>query len=196
MSCFDSLLVSDVRAPVEQTDDGGALADGKKWYIAVVQTNCERRVLSNLEKMGVEAFIPIQRVYKMYKGKRREVEQIVIRSRVFVHIYPDNSSRTAIKRTMYVKKFVCYPGTYQDAAIPDEQINMFKYMLGTSNDKVVLTDDVKLGGKVRIARGTLCGLEGNICEVGKQKHICVGIRMDILGFACVKVELADLEMLE
>lgn len=196
MSCFEGPPVSDYRTPVNQTDEGGALHDGKRWYIAIVQTNCERKVLLNLKKIGVEAFIPVQRVGKMYQGKRREVEQVVIRSRVFIRICPDSSSRTAIKQTMYVKKFVCYPGTYQDAPIPDEQIDLFRYMLGTSDDKVVLTDNVKLGSRARIIRGVLCGLEGNICEVGTQKHICVGVRMDILGFACVKVELADLEILE
>lgn len=196
MVCSKKISKLDDCTSVSSTDDGGAMLDGRKWYIAIVQTNCERKVLSALERRGIEAFVPVQRVIKTCQGKQKEVEQVVLRSRVFVRIYPDSSSRTSIKKTIYVKKFVCYPGTYEDAIIPDSQIRLFQYMLGVLTEKIIFTGDLKLGSKVRVVRGALCGLEGRICELNMKNHVCVGIHMDILGIACVRVNLNDLEVLE
>lgn len=178
-------------------DDGGAVPDGRKWYIAIVQTNCERRVREQLEKLGIEAFVPTQTDVRIYRGRRREVERVLLRSRVCVRVLPDRQSRAYVKKMMYVKSFVTTPGTYQDAVIPERQMDMFKYMLGCSDVAVsIVVDDIKVGRYVRVARGCFQGLEGNICEVGGKNSPCVGIHLDMLGYACVTINVSDLEFLE
>lgn len=181
---------------VIETDDGGAVPDRRKWYIAIVHTNCELKVKNYLEQMGVEAFVPVQTHVRLIRGRRREVEQVVLRARVFVRTLPDSASRTRVKKTLFVKSFVTYPGTYQDAVIPDRQMEQFKYMLGCPDAAVVVTTDIKIGQRVRVARGYFKGMEGNVCEVGSHKNTCIGVGMDILGYACVSIDITDLEFLE
>ena len=177
-------------------DDGGAVADGKKWYAAIVHTNCEQRVKDYLEKMEVEAFVPVQTYVRLVRKRKKEVERAVIRSRVFVRCLPDSGSRTAVKKVLFVKDFVTYPGTYQDAVIPDRQMEQFKYMLGCSDVQVFVTDQVKMGQRVRVARGYFKDFEGNICEIPNRKGTYVGVNMNILGCACVSISMSDLELLD
>lgn len=181
---------------VTETDDGGAVPDGKKWYIAIVHTNCEQKVKGYLEKMDVEGFVPVQAYVRVIGKRKKEMERVVIRSRVFVRCLPDRASRTAVKKVLFVKDFVTYPGTYQDAVIPDRQMEQFKYMLGCNDAQVIVSDNVKMGQRVRVARGYFKGFEGNICELPNKKGTYVGVNMNILGCACVSINLSDLEMLE
>lgn len=99
------------------------------------------------------------------------MERVVIRSRVFVHCYPDSASRTVVKKVLFVKDFVTYPGTYQDAVIPDLQMEQFKYMLGYNDAQVIVSDNIKMGQQVRVARGYFKGFEGNICEIPNKKAL-------------------------
>ena len=179
-----------------ETDDGGAMPDGKQWYVAIVHTNCEKKVKSYLEKMGVEVFVPVQTYVRMVGKHKKEMERVVIRSRVFVRCYPDSASRTAVKKVLFVKDFVTYPGTCQDAVIPDQQMKQFKYMLGCSDVQVIVSDNIQMGHRVRVARGYFKGFEGNICELPNKKGTFVGVTMNILGCACVSISLSDLEFLD
>lgn len=182
--------------PVTETDDGGAVPDGKKWYAAIVHTNCEQRVKGYLEKMGEEAFVPVRTYVRMAGKRRKETERVVIRSRVFVRCLPAGASRTAVKKVLFVKGFVTYPGTYRDAVIPDRQMEQFKYMLGCGDAEVIVSGNVKLEQRVRVARGYFKGFEGNICKLPGRKGTYVGVNMDILGCACVSISLSDLEFPE
>lgn len=180
---------------VTETDDGGAVPDGKKWYVAIVHTNCEKKVKEYLEKMNIEAFVPVQTYIRMIGKRKKEMERVVIRSRVFVHCHPDRNSRTAVKKVLFVKDFVTYPGTYQDAVIPDQQMKQFKYMLGCSDAQIIVSDNIQMGQRVRVARGYFKGFEGNICEIPNKKGTYVGVNMNILGCACVSINLSDLEVI-
>lgn len=188
----DALFVS----PVTDTDDGGAIIGDKKWYVAIVHTNCEKKVKDYLEKMDIEAFVPVQTYVRMVGKRKKEVERVVIRSRVFVHCHPDKDSRTAVKKVLFVKNFVTYPGTYQDAVIPDRQMKQFKYMLGCSDAQIIMSDNIQTGQRVRVARGYFKDIEGNICKIPNKKGTYVGVNMNLLGCACVSINLSDLELLD
>ena len=101
-----------------------------------------------------------------------------------------------MKKVLFVKDFVTYPGTYQDAVIPDLQMEQFKYMLGYNDAQVIVSDNIKMGQQVRVARGYFKGFEGNICEIPNKKGTYVGVNMNILGCACVSISLSDLELLK
>lgn len=195
-ACADKTGNSFPSPTVTETDDGGAVPDRKRWYVAVVHTNCEQKVKGYLEKMGEEAFVPVQTRVRMAGKRRKEVEHVVIRSRVFVRCLPDRASRTAVKKVLFVKDFVTYPGTYRDAVIPDRQMDRFKYMLGYNDAQVIVSGNVKMGQRVRVARGYFKGFEGNICEIPNKKGTYVGVNMGILGCACVSISLSDLEFPE
>lgn len=196
MTCINNINERHQLTPTTQMDDGGAVPKDKKWYIAIVHTNCEQKVKAYLENMGVETFVPVQTHVRWIGKRKKEVERVVIRSRIFVRCCSDSASRTEVKKVLFVKDFITYPGTYQDAVIPDRQMDQFMYMLGCTDIPVVMSDNIKIGQRVRVARGYFKNVEGNICEIGGKKGTYVGVNMEILGCACVSINLSDLEFLE
>ena len=95
----------------------------------------------------------------------------------------------------YIRKILSYPGQWKAAVIPDDQINRLKFMLRHADAPVELMDQqLQVGETVRIVRGPLKGLEGELCYVKEDKPM-VAIRLECLGYACVNVSRTDLEAL-
>ena len=110
---------------------------------------------------------------------------------VFVHADKDE-----IKKLVYhsfIHKLLTYPGQKTPALIPDSQIENLKFMLTQSDTKVEMRHQVlKTGDRVRIIRGPLKGIEGDLCKVEAGKPM-VSVQIDCLGYACVSVEVGEVE---
>ena len=93
----------------------------------------------------------------------------------------------------FIRKILTYPGQKAAAVIPDEQIERLKFMLKQADAPVeLMPENLRVGDRVRIARGALKGLEGELCKSVPEKSM-VAIRIDGLGYACVSVSVGDLE---
>ena len=51
------------------------------------------------------------------------------------------------------------------------------------------------GDHVRIVRGPLQGLEGELCRIESEKPM-VAIQIECLGYACVNIDKSDLELID
>ena len=110
-----------------------------------------------------------------------------------VFIYTNEEQEKQIKRLPYIYKFLTYPGDSAPAIIPNEQIEQLKFMLNNADSDVVMNDNIyKLGEKVKISRGPLKGLEGELCYINPNKPM-VAIRIECLGYACVNVSKSNIE---
>lgn len=59
--------------------------DKAHWFIAIVRSNTERKIGEKLSAMGYPVFVATQTEIKLdRKGKKKQVERIVLRSMVFV----------------------------------------------------------------------------------------------------------------
>ena len=68
-------------------------------------------------------------------------------------------------------------------------------MLRHAESTVEMHDHVfKTGDQVRIVRGPLKDLEGELCRVESDKPM-VAVRIDCLGYACVSIEKSDVEII-
>lgn len=81
------------------------------------------------------------------------------------------------------------------AIIPDAQIEMLKFMLGNSDSPVNITQaDFKAGDKVRVLRGSLAGLEGEVTDMTKGKSELI-VRLDLFGCARLTIDTINLALL-
>lgn len=168
-----------------------------KWYVARMnRNNVEKATAERLAKQKYETYVATQKVLRVWKnGRRKEVEQVVIPSMVFIHCteaqrlvaaHDPNISRFLTNRASNV-------GARKVVTIPDDQINRLKYMLGASDEPVEFTPEVyHTGDKVRVVRGNLIGLEGEVTEAVDGKSTLI-INIDLLGSAKLKISTADLE---
>lgn len=91
----------------------------------------------------------------------------------------------------FIHKLLALPGSDEDkkrfaTPIPDNQIERLKFLLENAESEVTLVRNLKVGDTVRVVFGPLKGLEGVVSEAD-EKNTIVGIQIDGLGYACVKI---------
>ena len=168
-------------------------AHSKRWIAALVQSCLEKKVGERLDKLGVENYIPTQTVIRQWSDRKKKMERVVIPMIVFIHT--DEMTERRLRMQTYIRKILSYPGQWKAAVIPDAQIDRLKFMLRHAESSVeLLGQTLQVGEAIRVARGPLKGLEGEICQVQPDKPM-VAIRIDCLGYACVSIDKSDLEII-
>ena len=69
---------------VNGTNDGEAYP--KRWVAVLVQMNCEKKVASKLDKLGVTNYVPIQKEEHQWSDRKKTIERVVIPMIVFVYL--------------------------------------------------------------------------------------------------------------
>lgn len=179
-------------APVNGTDDREA--HPRHWVAALVQVRSEKAVGKKLQALGIENYVPTQWEIHQWSDRKKKVERVIIPMIVFIR-----TEKAHIKRLIlhpFIHKLITYPGQHTPAIIPDAQVESLKYMLRQSDAPVEMRERIfKTGDHVRIVRGPLKNLEGELCRVESEKSM-VAILIDCLGYACVSIDQSDIETLE
>lgn len=177
---------------VHGINDGEAYP--KRWVAALVQMNCEKKVAAKLDKMGIANYVPVQHEEHQWSDRKKKVDRVVIPMVVFVRLAQNEEDE--FRKLSFILKFITYPGSKELATpIPDEQIENLKFLLHNADAKVSIVENLKVGDKVRLVRGPMKGLEGELSYVEENKPI-VAIRIDGLGYACVSIEKINLEKIK
>ena len=144
---------------------GEGVARPKRWYVAMVRMHHEKKVAEKLGKLGIECFVPVQEEYHQWSDRAKKVLTPLIPMMVFVHV---------------------------DGL---EQMNRFKFMLDYSEELISMNSaPLARGEKVRVIKGPLAGLEGELVHVdGKSK---IAVRLDVLGCACVDMPRGFVEPIQ
>lgn len=173
---------------VNGTDDREA--HSKRWVAALVQVRSEKAVGKKLEVLGIENWVPTQMEVHQWSDRKKKIERVVIPMIVFIR-----TEESAIKSLAYhsfIYKLVTLPGQKTPTIIPDSQIENLRFMLKQTETPVEMKERIfKTGDHVRIVRGPLKDLEGELCMVEADKPM-VAILIDSLGYACVSIDKSDL----
>ena len=140
---------------------GSSVARSKRWLVAIVRICHEKKTGERLTKMGIENFLPIQQEVHQWSDRRKIVDRVLLPMMIFVHV-------------------------------PDQQMLRFKFMLDYSDETISMsTSPLAPGEKIRVIKGPLAGLEGELVHVnGKSK---VAVRLTMLGCACVDIPAGCVE---
>lgn len=169
------------------------------WYVAIVKNNTEKSVAEKLALSGHECYVPTQNEIRVWKnGRKSIVERVVIPTMVFINC--TESSRKEIVRHPYILRFLTNragatmnAGNKPLAIIPDAQIQKLMFMVGNSDAPVVFSSTpYKKGDWVKVIRGKLAGLEGEVQSVD-DKHSEVIVNIDYLGNARLTIETINIE---
>ena len=122
----------------------------------------EKKVAERLDKMGIENFVPVQQEIHQWSDRRKVVESVLLPMMVFVHVNP--------KERKEVLGF--------------STVSRYMVMRGDSSP-------LARGEKVRVVKGPLTGLVGELVNVdGKSK---IAVRLNMLGCACVNMPIGYVE---
>ena len=158
-----------------------------RWYAIYTSSRHEKVVANQLEQRGIESFLPLYRSWHRWKDRRKLVELALFPSYVFVRM--EAQKRLRVLQVPGVVNLVSFNG--EPAALPEQEINALRSGL----EHQVYAEPhpyLKVGRKVRVARGPMAGAEG-ILSRKKDKHRVV-ISIDVLMRSiAVEVDGNDVE---
>ena len=172
------------------TGTGEGVAHSKRWYIALVRMHHEKKVAERLEKMGIENFVPVQEEIHQWSDRRKKVETVLLPMMVFVHA--NAAERKEVLSFSTVSRYMVMRGESTPAVIPDEQMARFRFMLDYSEEVISMNSaPLARGEKVRVIKGPLTGLVGELVTVDGRSKIAV--RLNMLGCACADMPVGYVE---
>ena len=176
------------RLPADVTGNGVALS--KRWMIAQVRIYHEKKTSERLTKMGIENYLPIQKQTHFWSDRRKKIDHVVIPMKIFVHVDPQEQKE--VLTLSAVSRYMVLHGESTPAIVPEAQMEKFKFMLDYSEETVNISDTpLRPGETIRVIKGPLRGLEGELVTLnGKTK---IAVRLDMLGCASVDMPIGFVE---
>lgn len=158
----------------------------KKWLVAYVRLHHEKKTAERLTAMNIENFLPVQEEIRQWTYRKKKIER-------FVHV--DAAERSQVLTLSAISRYMVLHGEHTPAVIPDEQMERFKFMLDYSDEAVEMCAAPLVPGElIRVVKGPLKGLEGELVEVdGKAKVV---VRLDLLGCAGVDMPVGFVEKMK
>ena len=172
---------------------GRSVAHSKRWLVAQVRICHEKKTSERLTKMGIENFLPVQQETHQWSDRRKVVDHVLIPMMLFVHVDPVEQKEALTLSS--ISRYMVLRGESTPAVIPDEQMARFRFMLDYSDETISMsTSPLSPGEKIRVIKGPLKGLEGELVTInGRSK---VAVRLAMLGCACVDMPIGCVESLE
>lgn len=153
-----------------------------KWFAVLTRVKAEKLVAAFLSEKKIQAYVPLQKVARIYGRKRRVVTLPLIYRYVFVKII--KSDYIPVLETPHVEGFLKFK---QDLiAIPDYEIEWLQKITGENVAFNVESRPYSVGDEVVVVSGNLTGIRGKLIKsLGKNEllielnHIGIGLRMSI-----------------
>ena len=171
-----------------------------KWYVAFVGHNTEKACRDRLQQLGYESYVASQEeIHEWKNGRKKKVERVVISTLLFVRV--TEKQRREVVNLPFIKYFLTDKarstntfGHHPLAVIPDSQMQQLRFMLFNADEPVgFVTEHLRLGDHIRVARGSLKGLEGNVVRYKDGSSYLVA-QIESLGYAMVKIAIEDIEI--
>lgn len=158
------------------------------WYVAYTMSKAERKVKERLDKAGVETYLPLQSVVRLWNDRKKQVSIPVIPGCIFVRVSTQDIS--TVSTTQGVTFLLKEAGQF--ASISNEQMDTFKRVVEHADNFVEFASaSFQPGVSVRIARGQLKGLVGELVDCQGCNKLM--LRIDGLGYALVAVPVDCVE---
>ena len=143
------------------------------WYALYVKSRSEKKVLSQLEDMGLEAFLPLVTRIKQWSDRKKKVEEPLFKSYVFVR--SSEKDYIPILNVYGVVKFISFE--HKAVVVPESQIVAIKRYIDNFEEEEnnVKNAELKEGQLVRIIAGPMMGLIGKLKAIDGKKRLIVYI---------------------
>lgn len=130
---------------------------GPRWYAVRTRSRHEKMVTQQLDRAGLEAFLPVVTEVHKWSDRNRQVEVPLFSGYCFVRVAYNSEHRVRVLQTNGVVNFVGVQNT--GIPIPDSQIEDIKTLVAR---KVPFREHsfLSIGQRVRVRGGALDGVEG------------------------------------
>ena len=162
----------------------------KRWLAAYVKMHHEKKVRDHLTSLNIDNFLPVQTEIRQWSDRKKKIERVLIPMMIFVNV--DTEEQQRVIRLPSIIRYLILRGEHKPSEISDSQMQSFMYMLDNSDNRVDFNfNNLQPGEKIRVVKGSLKGLEGEMVYIdGKSK---IAIRIKQLGCAVVELNAMSVE---
>ena len=140
------------------------------WYAVYTRSRHEKKVAEALTSKNLNAFLPLRRVMRRWKDRRKEIDLPLFSGYVFVKT--PMREKLSILRTPGVVTII--GDAKGPTAIPDQQILAIEKLVASSL-KYDPVPYLKEGARVSIVHGPLSGVEGILVEKRKKCRLVLSV---------------------
>ena len=161
----------------------------KQWYAVNTRPRWEKKITERLKSCDVEAYCPLNAIWKQWADRKKIIYEPLFTSYVFVHISP--SEQLTVKKAHSYIKFVHWLG--KPAVIKEEEIQAIKDLLSQFKNVQVEKVNVNINDKVKITNGAFIFQEGRVIEVQSKS---VKVYLPSLGYRLIaQFDKSNIEIL-
>jgi transcription termination/antitermination protein NusG len=147
----------------------------RNWYAIYTKPRHEFVVHGELQKKGIESFLPTFKRLQQWKDRKKFVEFPLFPGYLFVCIQHNNASFLNVLKTRGVVTFISStPGN--PSSVPVEEIQSLKILL-ESGEEIDVYPHLKEGELIRVKSGPLKGAEGVLVMKENQYQFLVNIHL-------------------
>jgi transcription antitermination factor NusG len=145
-----------------------------RWYAVHVYPQNEKTVAAELERKGIETFLPLREETHRWSDRNQVVQVPLFPCYAFVHLVPTPQLRAAVQQTQRVIRLLSMNG--EPAPIPDSEIESLRILLA---GKVPVSpySFLQAGQKIRIRGGCLDGVEGILVVRGGERKLVLSVNL-------------------
>jgi transcription antitermination factor NusG len=160
-----------------------------RWFAVRTRARAEKSVFDQLERKGIEAFLPTMIKWSRWKDRKKAIEWPVFPGYCFARFDP--RIQLPILKCVGVASIVAFGSEL--AAIPDVEIESIRKLVASElkYDPVPL---IKEGDAVEVVSGPLSGVVGRLIRKGTRARLVLSV--NLIGQAVsAEVDAADVRPL-
>jgi len=153
-------------------DCSGTIEQEAQWYAVRTRSRHEKLVTRQLEKQGIQSYLPVITKVNQWSDRRKEVEEPLFSGYAFVRLNHYSGDRVRILQTQGVVNFVGVQGS--GVPIPDREIENISTLLSS---KLVYEERpyLQVGQRVRVCGGAQDGMEGILTAENSDRSVVISI---------------------
>jgi transcription antitermination factor NusG len=163
----------------------------KKWYLLYTKPRYEKKVDAELQLLGFETYLPLNRTLKQWSDRKKWVSDPLFKSYLFI-----NTSISYYYDILNVNGIVKFVNFEKSPVVVNEiEIDFIRKMLGANISVEVLTEGIIEGANIEIISGPMIGIKGQIVEYRSKKQVMVNFN-SIKQNVIVNLPLNSLKLLK
>jgi transcriptional antiterminator NusG len=161
--------------------------DGPAWYAIWTRSRHEQVVREQLERKGLEAFLPTITKWSRWKDRKKQIEWPLFPGYCFARF--DGRDRLPVLKCTGVVNIVSFDG--EIVAIPEHEIESIRRLV-ESDLQFDPCPLIREGMMVEVTHGPLKGVYGRLVRKGAHARLILSV--DLIGQAVsVEVDAADVK---
>ncbi len=149
-----------------------------KWFAVYTKYKREKVILKDLTRQDIQAYLPIQKLIRVYASKKKKVELPLISCYIFVKI--TKADYLKVLQTDSVVNFVRIAKNL--ISIPEKEMEIMRQIVGEGIQVTAEPSSAfNKGDQVEIVGGNLTGLTGTLIDNHGEKEVIIDL--ETMGYS-------------